>query len=37
MLEFEYKEMLLMAVLGVEFSFDGKMYKQIDRVAMGYL
>ena len=28
------KEMLHMAVLGVEFSFDSKMYKQIDGVAM---
>ena len=25
----------LKTVLGVEFSFDGKMYKQIDGVAMG--
>ena len=33
--EFVCKEMLHMAVLGVEFSFDGKMYKQIDGVAMG--
>ena len=32
--EFVFKEMLQMAVLGVEFSFDGKMYKQIDGVAM---
>jgi len=33
--EFVCKEMLHMAVLGVEFSFDGKMYKQIDGVAIG--
>ena len=33
--EFVCKEMLRMAVLGVVFSFDGKMYKQIDGVAMG--
>ena len=32
--EFVCKEMLHMAVLGVEFSIDGKMYKQIDGVAM---
>ena len=31
--EFVCKEMLHMAVLGVEFSFDGKMYKRIDGVA----
>ena len=29
------QKMLDMAVLGVEFSFDCKMYKQIDGVAMG--
>ena len=28
-------QMLHMAVLGVEFSFDGKMYNYIDGVAMG--
>ena len=33
--EFVCKEMLPMAVLGVEFSFHGKMYRQIDGVAMG--
>ena len=33
--EFVCKEMLHMAVLGVELSFDGKMYKQVDGVAMG--
>ena len=33
--EFVCKEMLHMAVLGAEFGFDGKMYKQIDGVAMG--
>ena len=33
--EFVCKEMLRIAVLGVVFSFDGKMYKQIDGVAMG--
>ena len=33
--EFVWKEMLHLAVLGVEFSFDGKMYKQIDGVVMG--
>ena len=27
--------MLHMTVLGVDFSFDGKMYIQIDRVAVG--
>ena len=37
MLEVLCKEMLHMAVLGVEFSFDGKIYKQIDGVAMGAL
>ena len=33
--EFVCKEMLRIAVLGVVFSFDGKMYKQIDGVAIG--
>ena len=33
--EFVCKEMLHMAVLGVKFSFDGKMYKKIDEVAIG--
>ena len=32
--EFVCKEMLHMAVLGVEFIFDGKIYKQVDGVAM---
>ena len=33
--EFVCKEILHMAVLSVEFSFDGKMYKRIDGVAIG--
>ena len=37
MLEFEYKEMLLMAVLGVEISFDCKMYKEVDEVVWVHL
>ena len=37
MSEFVYKEMLHMTVLGIEFSFDIKIYKQIDGVAMGSL
>ena len=33
--EFVCKEILHMAVLSVEFSFDGKIYKHIDGVVMG--
>ena len=35
MAKFVCKEMLHIAVLGVEFSFGGNMYKQINGIAMG--